>query len=294
MLTKSKRLEIERLDFSKKKYGKELLIDCSLFSKRKVILRKNPFILDFYGIYIITSGEGSILLDNSIVSFIKGSLLFFQPNQVRQWQNVSSNFDGYFLVFEKEFIETFFQDNFFIYRFQFFHNNNIAYSLRCNDGFFSSLIETCKLINIELGNLQEDSHHFLRSILYNILIQINRKYIEQHNLSVNLFQNNLALQLKKLLECNIRNYQRVEDYADFLKISRVHLNNISKKTFGLTVSMLIKEKLLTEMKRDLLFTNKSIKEISFQMNFSDDSNFIRIFKKHTGINPNEYRLRFTK
>jgi AraC family transcriptional regulator, transcriptional activator of pobA len=287
-------LEIEKLNFAKKKYGKELLIDCSLFSTHQVILRKNPFILDFYGIYIITSGEGSILLDNSIIPFTKGSLLFFQPNQVRQWQNVSSSFDGYFLVFEKEFVETFFQDNFFIYRFQFFHNNNSSYDLECKQDFLSSLIDTCKLINTELGNLQEDSHHFLRSILYNILIQINRKFIVQYGLSDNLFQNNLGLQFKQLLEAKIRSYQRVEDYADFLKISRAHLNNISKKTFGLHVSVLIKEKLLTEIKRELLFTNKSIKEISFEMNFSDISNFIRFFKKHTGINPNEYRLKYTK
>ena len=287
-------MKIEKLHFIKRKYGKELLIDCSLFSKRKVILRKNPFTIDFYGIYLITNGEGSIFLDSIIIPFRKGSILFFQPNQVRQWQNVSSNFDGYFLVFEKEFIETFFQDNFFIYRFQFFHNNNISYSLECKQDFLSSLIDTCKLINTELVNLREDSHHFLRSILYNILIQINRKFIEQFGLSDNLFQDNLGLQFKQLLEAKIRNYQRVEDYAAFLKISRSHLNNISKKTFGQTVSVLIKEKLLTEIKRELLFTNKSIKEISFEMNFSDISNFIRSFKKHTGINPNEYRLKYTK
>jgi len=294
VFTKSKKLEIEKLNFVKKKYGKELLIDCSLFSKRKVILRKNPFTIDCYGIYIITSGEGATLLDNNIIPFSKGSLLFFQPNQVRQWQNVSSNFDGYFLVFEKEFTETFFQDNFFIYRFQFFHSNNNSYALECNQDFLSSLIDSCELINTELGNLQEDSHHFLRSILYNILIQINRRFIERYGLSTNLFQNNLGLQFKQLLEAKIRSYQRVEDYANFLKISRAHLNNISKKTFGSPVSVLIKEKLLTEIKRDLLFTNKSIKEISFEMNFSEISNFIRFFKKHTGINPNEYRLKNTK
>jgi AraC family transcriptional activator of pobA len=126
------------------------------------------------------------------------------------------------------------------------------------------------------------------------LIQINRKYIELYGLSANLFQNNIGLQLKKLLEVKIGDYQRVEDYADFLKISRSHLNNISKKAFGLPASVVIKERLLTEIKRELLFTNKSVKEICFKMNFSDVSNFIRFFKKHTGINPNEYRLKYTK
>lgn len=287
-------MKIEKRHFIKRKYGKELLIDCSLYSKSNGTLPQNPYIVDFYGIFIITNGEGSILLDNNIIPFSKGYLVFFQPNQVRQWQNVSSDFDGYFLVFTNEFIEAFFQDSFFIYRFQFFHNATISYTLVCKQDFLYSLIDLCKTINNELVNLQEDSHHFLRSILYNILIQINRKFIEQYGLSVNLFQNNLALQFKKLLEIKIRNYQRVEDYAEMLKISRTHLNNISKKTFGLPVSIIIKERLLTEIKRELLFTNKSIKDICFEMNFSDVSNFIRFFKKLTGINPNEYRLEYTK
>jgi AraC-like DNA-binding protein len=287
-------LEIEKRLFIKKKYGKELLFDCSSYIKSNLIPGKNPFISDFYGIWIVTNGEGSILLDNNLVHFQKGFLIFFQPNLVRQWLNISPDFDGYFLVFENEFIETFFQDSFFIYRFQFFHNTTTTYTLECNQDFLDSLIDSCKTIKNELANLQEDSHHFLRSILYNILIQINRRYIKKNGLSVDLFQNNIGLELKKLLEVKIRNYQRVEDYADFLKISRAHLNNISKKVFGQPVSVIIKERLLTEIKRELLFSNKSVKEISYEMNFSDDSNFIRFFKKHTGINPNEYRLKYTK
>lgn len=285
-------MKIEKRFFIKRKYGKELLIDCSLYSKEP--LPEYPFVTDFYGIIIVTDGSGTILIDNNNIHFRKGSLLFLQPNQVKQWQKVSSDFDGYFLVFVKEFIETFFQDNLFIYRFQFFNNTGKSYRLECKQDFLSTLVDLCKTINVELANLHEDSHHFLRSILYNILIRINRKYIERYGLSDNLFQNNTGLQLKKLLDIKIRDYQRVEDYAELLQISRAHLNNISKKTFGLPVSVIIKERLLTEIKRELLFTNKSVKEICFEMNFSDVSNFIRFFKKHTGSNPNGYRLKYTK
>jgi AraC family transcriptional activator of pobA len=287
-------MEIGKRLFIKRKYGKELLIDCSLYSKSNKVLPDYPFTTDFYGIFIVTQGKGSILVDNNLIRFKKGSLLFLQPNHVRQWQRVSSTFDGYFLVFVKEFIETFFQDSLFIYRFQFFHNASISYTLECKQDFLSSLIDFCEAINNELANLQEDSHHFLRSILYNVLILINRKYIEQYGLSANLFQNNTGLQLKKLLDDKIRTHQRVEDYAGFLNVSRAHLNNISKKTFGSPISIIIKERLLTEIKRRLLFTDKSIKEICYEMNFSDVSNFTRFFKKHTSINPNEYRLQYTK
>jgi len=133
-----------------------------LYSKSIGKLQKTPFTVDFYGICIVTDGMGSILIDNCTIAFRKGSLLFFQPNQVRQWQSVSSDFDGYFLVFENEFIETFFQDSLFIYRFQFFHNATTSYTLECEQDFLSSLIDFCKTINTELNNLQKDSHHFLR------------------------------------------------------------------------------------------------------------------------------------
>ena len=287
-------MRIEKRSFIKRKYGRELLFDCCSRKRSKSELPKYPFVTDFYGISFVTKGCGSISIDNSMIRFKKGSLIFFQPNQVKQWQDVSYDLDGYYLIFMKEFIETFFQDNLFIYRFQFFHNSGISNTLECEQDFFDSLINSCKAIDSELDNLQEDSHHFLRSILYNILIQINRKYIEQYNLSGNLFQNNAGLEFKKLLEDKIGKYHRVEDYSGFLKISRAHLNNISKKAFGFPVSEIIKDRLLIEIKRELLFTDKTIKEICFEMNFSDVSNFVRFFKKHTGINPHEYRTEYTK
>jgi len=280
--------------FIKRKYGNKYLIDCSLYSKSSFKLPQYPFITSVYCILFVTSGKGSIMVDNNNIHLKKGTLLFIRPNQVRQWQNISSDFDAYLLVFENEFIETFFQDSFFIYRFPFFHNTTTLCTLECNNEFLTSLTDLCSTITHELSNLREDSHHYLRSILYNILIQINRKYMAYYGLSVNSFQNNTGLQFKKILEVKIRNYHRVEDYANLLKISRAHLNNISKKTFGLPVSAIIKERLLTEIKRELLYTDKSIKEICFGMNFSDVPNLIRFFKKHTGMNPNEYRLNYTK
>lgn len=287
-------METEKLHFRRRKYGEEILIDCSLFSLANINLRKNPFILGFNGIYIITKGNGSIRLDNKLLPFKAGTLLFFQPGQIRQWQDVSSDFDGYFLVFENEFIATFFQDSLFVYRFQYFHNSNVSATLFCNKDFFNTLLSICKLINNELKNLREDSHHLLRSLLYTILVLINREFVKQIELPVNITLNTDGLKFKKLIETSIRRYHKVDYYADSLKISRSHLNNISKINFGQTSSFLIKERLLIEVKRELLFTNNSIKDICYNLNFSDVPNFIRFFKKHTGINPNQFRLMNSK
>lgn len=286
-------MEIEKLKFITKKYGRELYIDCSLFSEQNSPLHKNPYILDFYGVFFIRKGKGRILWKNELIDFQKGHLLFFQPGQIRKWENVTSDFDGYFLVFEKVFIETFFQDVHFIHRFHFFNPSQAGY-LRSNRDFFNQLLDQCKKINKELQDLKDDSHHLLRSVLYQILIELNREYCRNYNLPLALFKDNTTLQFLQLINKHIRNYQKVDDYCKLLNISRSHLNQIIKKTTGQTASEYIKERILSEIKQELLYSVKSIKQICFEMNFIEISNFNRFFKNATGVSPSLYRTQISK
>ncbi len=282
-------MKVVKLKFLKKKYGRELLIDCSLFSEQHTTLIDAPFIIDFYGIFFITRGKGKLLWENKSIDFQQGYLLFFQPGQIRRWENVTKEFDGYFLVFEKEFIETFFQDPHFIHRFQFFNPNKAGY-VKIDEHYFSQLCDLCVKIRKELTLLEDDSNHLLRSVLYQILIEINREYCKSYNLPLSLFKDNTTLQFLQLITRHIRNYKKVDDYCELLNISRSHLNQLLKKSTGQTASEYIKERLVFEIKQELLYTDKSVKQICFDMNFDEISNFIRFFKKATGINPGLYRL----
>lgn len=282
-------MKIENIDFKRRKYGRELLVDCSLFSFANIHLQKNLFQLNFYGIYIITQGNGTTRLNDTQLNFKERDLLFFQPGQVRQWLNVSKNFKGYFLVFENEFIETFFQDSLFLYKFYFFHNNAFSQLFTCSIDFHDSIIGYCKLINTELNMLAMDSHHLLRSVLYTVLILINREIISNQNLKLNDAKDNIALKFTQLVDERIREFNKLESYADLLGISRSHLNNISRNSLGVPASQIIKERLLTEIKSELLYTNNSIKAICYSLNFSDISNFIRFFKTRTGHTPSKFR-----
>ncbi len=268
-------------------------MDCSLFSEQNFTLRSNPFILDFYGIYIITKGSGNILWEKELIEFQQDNLLFFQPGQVRKWENTSADFDGYFLVFEKAFIETFFQDIYFIHRFHFFNPNRAGY-LKSNTNFFNQLLDLCEKINNELQNLKDDSHHLLRSLLYLILIEINREYCAHYNLPLGLFKDNTSLMFLELINKYINKYHKVDDYCKLLNISRSHLNTIVKNTTAQTASEYIKERLVTEIKQKLLYSEKSIKQICFDMNFKEISNFNRFFKNATGVSPGLYRSNNSK
>ena len=48
--------------------------------------------------------------------------------------------------------------------------------------------------------------------------------------------------------------------------------------------------LITEAKKMLYFTNKSIKEVSQELGFVDQSKFGRFFKNVTGMSPRLFRM----
>ena len=56
-----------------------------------------------------------------------------------------------------------------------------------------------------------------------------------------------------------------------------------------TVGNLIRERIVLEAKRQLLYANKSVNQVAYLLNFEDDSYFIRFFKRETGMTPKAYK-----
>jgi AraC-like DNA-binding protein len=67
------------------------------------------------------------------------------------------------------------------------------------------------------------------------------------------------------------------------------LNTHIKKQFGITVSEMIQEYTVAEIKSRLAYTNLSIKEIAAHLNFSEPQHLTRFFKNATGLSPNDFR-----
>ena len=67
------------------------------------------------------------------------------------------------------------------------------------------------------------------------------------------------------------------------------LNDLVKRATGVTAGHLIRQRVLTEAKRELVFTNRAIHEIAYDLGFSDPSHFARFFRKQTGMTPQDFR-----
>ncbi|WP_236778486.1 AraC family transcriptional regulator [Pseudalgibacter alginicilyticus] len=74
-------------------------------------------------------------------------------------------------------------------------------------------------------------------------------------------------------------------YADRLNVTSQNLNQLCKKQYDKTPSEIIAIEIIKEVKRLLNFTNKTISEIAFELDFKDVSHFVKYFKRHTGRTP---------
>lgn len=283
---------MRKFTFHKTKYGKELLIDCLKISETKnFLVNQRPSMISFYEIFFITEGKGTLLLDDNRIPYEKGTVIFHPPNRRREWLSEIKT-DAYDILFEGEFIERFFNDNLFVYRFHYFHNYSTPFYLKLNSKDFEGYLEKVLEIKDEIKHLINDSDHLLRSILYYLLIKLNREYVAQHQIKGELFENIEVLNFIRLLDKHFKEKHQVNDYTQMLGISKTYLNQ-KLKTFGKSASDLIKARILIEAKKELLYTNLTISEIAYNLSFSEPANFIRFFKKLTNTTPNQFREKFS-
>ena len=95
--------------------------------------------------------------------------------------------------------------------------------------------------------------------------------------------------LRKLVEEHFHKERQLAFYAGKLAMTVDRLNDHVRRATGVTAGHLIRQRVLTEAKRQLVFTSQPIHEIAYDLAFSDPSHFARFFRKQTGTTPHEFR-----
>ena len=95
-----------------------------------------------------------------------------------------------------------------------------------------------------------------------------------------------------LVEFNFKNLHSVSDYAERLGVSPKSLTKHFQKIGQLTPSDFIKNRIVLEAKRNLIYTDNSVKEIAFDLGFNDPAYFTRFFTKATSKSPLNFKKEF--
>jgi len=243
--------------------------------------------ISFYEIMFIEKGRGGFSLDEHRTTLGPGTVVFTSPGQVRRW-DVRQAVSGYTLFFEKDFLNLFFTDELFLYRFQYFHQYSRPTGMKMPAKEFRHILELVRGIEEEFKQLQNDSGHLLRAMVYQLLVLLNRHYAETYRVQSDTHIHPDFFRFRALLEQHFMTCHRVAPYTQMLRISGTHLNKICRQYSGLSAQQAIHHRLISEIKKQLR-CNRSIKEIAYDFEFSDPSNFNRWFKKLTGATAQQYR-----
>ncbi|GAA4443910.1 helix-turn-helix domain-containing protein [Ravibacter arvi] len=106
--------------------------------------------------------------------------------------------------------------------------------------------------------------------------------------------NDVPTLFKELVELHYKEKHSVQEYSELLSVTADYLGKTVKRALNVTASDYILDRLLLEAKRLVVYTNLSSKEIAYQLHIEDPSYFSRMFKRKTGLSPNEYRSSMRK
>lgn len=247
---------------------------------------------NYFTLILITSGEGVATVDLCDYSFKENTLFTFYPYQPFMLQS-KKPIIGISIQFHHDF--------FCIYR----HHKEIAANgilfnnvyqqpfIDLNELSKSSILNLINGIANELKNDAFRKDEVLISYLKILLVTATRIKLEQQTIenseTVNIKQQFVIQNLKNAIEDNFRTKHSASDYADLLNLTPTSLARITKNHFNKTLSDLITERIIIEAKRELYLTDKTIKEIAYELGYEDEYYFSRLFKNKTDISPQIYR-----
>jgi AraC-like DNA-binding protein len=96
-----------------------------------------------------------------------------------------------------------------------------------------------------------------------------------------------------LVEQNYKQGHSVSFYADLLNKSPKTITNLFAQAHYQSPSEIIQERLHLEAVRLLKYTDKSIKEIAFELGYEDLPSFSRFFRNKSGQSPRDFRVQTT-
>jgi AraC family transcriptional activator of pobA len=131
----------------------------------------------------------------------------------------------------------------------------------------------------------------MQVLLKRLIIIVTRLAREQYVTKKDLLGDKLDLVRKYnfMVENHYKKQHQVKFYAEHLYKSPKTLSNVFALYNYKSPLLVIQERVLLEAKRLLFYTERSSKEIAYELGFEDANHFSKFFKKHTGQAPTDFK-----
>lgn len=246
-------------------------------------------LVNFYILLFVYQGTGYHSIDFVEYKYKPGTVLLIRKDQVQKFFN-NNKVKGCLLIFTEDFIIGHLNRMEALKTMQLFNDSlvfpKIEFSNLENFSTFKSLINN---LESEYQNKDDFSTGITRSILHIIITKLFRIKAQTDHFAREKKYTSRFLEFQKLVESNCFKSRKVAYYAKEMGVSTKTLNNVVNEVVNKPAKSFIDERTVMQIKRLLISTNHSIKEIAYLAGFSDPTNFYKYFKKHAESTPETFR-----
>ena len=248
-----------------------------------------PFTFNGFYISLCLAGEAGLRISGRSCPVRPGTLLVLAPNQLIEPYHISPDYDSRSIIVSLDEI--------------------LAFPSPIDINIMNAAVRTpsvnlpgqrpARLLEyydflekqyLETGNAYREE--ISKTLFYALMLEICDIFrsVSGENGSVQRpRQEKLTDDFLRLMTKYYRTEHNVAFYADRLNRTPKYLSGAIKRLSGRSVSDWINSMLISESKLMLKVTDKSILEISEELNFSSPSVFVQFFRHTTGITPLQYR-----
>jgi AraC family transcriptional regulator, transcriptional activator of pobA len=211
-------------------------------------------------------------------------LVTILPDQFLQYEYISEDFSGLFMVMSKRFTDSLnIQER--LPLFLSASNNPVnpltEYELNAVLFFYSMLQRAVR--NKDNPYRMEIVQCMIKAFLYSTNYN---KVPEEQGKSKN---DMLVEKFLSYAQAHYKEQRGVEFYADKMNLTPKYLSKVIKDNSGMSASEWIDNYVILEAKALLKSTNMTIQQISNELNFPSQSFFGKYFKRLAGVSPKEYK-----
>ena len=225
--------------FYKHKYGDELLVDVISYEKMMPDIRRTlVFSETFYSITLVLEGSDVIAVNGKSRRLEKGLIICSIPGEVWSFE-AEPQIEALNLIFEKEFLLSFFSDPRFLERFSYLQADRSSPFLMADEAAFERILTLYQEMRREITDYAQKDQHILRAMLYETMMLLQRvpmvdaEQVESVQRSLtDIPVSRYVDDFVQLVNDHFREEHGTEFYADRLCITPNYLNKIVRQSLG--------------------------------------------------------------
>ena len=293
-------IKLENVDHYNHLYGLETLhplVSVVDLTKATKIVNHIQMNYGLYALFLKQAKSCNIKYGRRQYDYQEGTIVCFGPGQTASVEMIEEELhpEVYGIVFHPDLIRgTSLGKNIKNYTFFSYAVNE---ALHLSDQEKGIVVDCLEKISIELQHATDKHSKALIAMNIELLLNYCMRFYERQFITRRDSDKDALSTFEKLLNEYFQSelpmqegLPSVKHFADKVCLSSNYFGDMIKKETGKTPQEHIQDKVIALAKEHIVETNETVSQIAYTLGFQYPQHLCRMFKKHVGCTPNQYRV----